>query len=176
MDKCHQDKCCQDKCHYDSWHLSKMVQGTYFWSLIKIQSVTADIFLIWTNVTWTNVAWTNVTLTLGICSTWSQEPTFKVLSKSVESCYGQMSHGQMLPGQMSLWHLESVEPGPLGPGRVHCVGPKTLQATVTVGICTRNLLHQWSHSDELSSWLNSINLIAANWVNQIDLINLIFIN
>ena len=84
MDKCRQDKCCLDKCHYDSWHLSKMVQGTYFWSLITIKSVTADIILIWTNVTWTNVAWTNVTLTLGICSRWSQEPTFKVLSKLVQ--------------------------------------------------------------------------------------------
>ena len=52
---------------------------------IKIDSVTAEIlliFLIWTNVGRTNVVWTNVTLTVGICSTCSQEPTFKVSSKS----------------------------------------------------------------------------------------------
>ena len=57
----------------DSWHLSKMVPGTYFWSLITIKSETADIILIWTNVTWTNVA-----------STQSQEPLFKILSKLVQ--------------------------------------------------------------------------------------------
>ena len=51
-------------------------------SLFKIGSVTAKIFLIWTNVSRTNVAWTNVTVTVGICSRWSQEPTFKVWSKS----------------------------------------------------------------------------------------------
>ena len=54
--------------------------------------LTAELFLIWTNVAWTNVAWTNVawtnvawtnvTLTVGICSKCSQEPTFKVSSKS----------------------------------------------------------------------------------------------
>ena len=51
-------------------------------SFIKIGSVTAEIFLIWTNVARTNVTWTNVTLTVGICSKCSQEPTFKVSSKS----------------------------------------------------------------------------------------------
>ena len=45
-------------------------------------TVTAEISLIWTNVVRTNVAWTNVTLTVGICSKCSQEPTFKVSSKS----------------------------------------------------------------------------------------------
>ena len=59
--------------------------------------VTAEIFLIctnvtrtnvawtkiaWTNVTVTNVAWTNVTLTVGMCAKCSQELTFKVSSKS----------------------------------------------------------------------------------------------
>ena len=39
-------------------------------------------FLIWTYVARTNAAWTNVTLTVGICSKCSQEPTFKVSSKS----------------------------------------------------------------------------------------------
>ena len=71
-------------------------------SFIKIGSVTAKIILIWTNFMRTNVAWTNValtdvtltdvtltdvtltdvTLTVGICSKCSQEPTFKVSSKS----------------------------------------------------------------------------------------------
>ena len=36
-------------------------------SLVKIGSVTADIFLIWTNVARTYVALTNVTITVGIC-------------------------------------------------------------------------------------------------------------
>ena len=48
----------------------------------KIRSVTAEIFLIWTNVARTNVACTNVTITAGICFSCSQEPTFKVWSKS----------------------------------------------------------------------------------------------
>ena len=32
---------------------------------MKIGSVRAEIFLIWTNVAKTNVAWTNVTVTVG---------------------------------------------------------------------------------------------------------------
>ena len=54
-----------------------MIQG-----LSKIGSVAAEIFLIWTKVARANVAGTNVTVTVGICSKCSQEPTFKVLSKS----------------------------------------------------------------------------------------------
>ena len=42
-----------------------MFPGTYLYNLVKIWSVTAEIFLIWTNVARTNVAWTNVTVTLG---------------------------------------------------------------------------------------------------------------
>ena len=69
--------------------------------------------MIWTNVARKNVAWTNVNMTVGICSRCSQEPIFKVSSKSGQlelrySWYGQMSQGQMLPGQMSPWQLESV--------------------------------------------------------------------
>ena len=46
--------------------------------MVKIESITAEIFLIWTNdawtnVAWTNVAWTNVTVTVVICSIWSQQ-------------------------------------------------------------------------------------------------------
>ena len=48
---------------------------------MKIGSVTAEIFLMWTNVARTNVARTNVTVTVGICPRGSQEPTFKVWSK-----------------------------------------------------------------------------------------------
>ena len=86
-------------------------------NLVKIWSVTAEIFLMWTNVSRTNVAWTNVTVTVGICERWSQEPSFKVWSKSGHyqlrySLYGQMLPGQMLPGQMSLWGLASVKNGP----------------------------------------------------------------
>ena len=50
--------------------------------LVKIGSVTAEIFLIWTNVARTNVPWTNVAMTVEIRSRWSQESTFKVKSKS----------------------------------------------------------------------------------------------
>ena len=60
MDKCRKDKCCLDKCHSDTWNLLKIVQGTYLYSLVKSESVTAEIFLIWINVARTNVAWTNV--------------------------------------------------------------------------------------------------------------------
>ena len=43
-----------------------MVPGTYLYSLVKIGSITAEIFLICTNVTRTNVAWTNVIMTVKI--------------------------------------------------------------------------------------------------------------
>ena len=74
-------QCCLNKCHSDSRHLLNMVPETYQ-SLVKIRSVTGEIFLIWTNVTRTNVAWTNVTMAVGNYHRWSQEPTFKVWSKS----------------------------------------------------------------------------------------------
>ena len=87
-------------------------------SLVKIGSVIGKIFLIWTNVARTYDAWTNVTVTVGICSRWSQEPTFQVWSKwgQLEQRYsrygqmlpGQMLPGQMLPGQMPSWQFESV--------------------------------------------------------------------
>ena len=76
MDKCCQDKCCLDKCHCDSSHLLKIVPETYLKSLVKFGSVTAEIFLIWTNV-----SWTNANLMFGICSRCSKEAIFKVLSK-----------------------------------------------------------------------------------------------
>ena len=50
-----------NQCHSDSQHLLKMVPRIYLQSLVKVGSVTAEIFLIWTNVAGTNVAWTNVT-------------------------------------------------------------------------------------------------------------------
>ena len=46
--------------------------------MVQIESVTAEILLIWTNVARTNVAWTNVTVTVGICCNCSQGLTFKV--------------------------------------------------------------------------------------------------
>ena len=51
----------------------KMVPEIYLQSLVKLRSVTAEIFLILTNV-----AWTNVTMTVGIWFRCSQGPTFKV--------------------------------------------------------------------------------------------------
>ena len=81
-------------------------------------SVTAEILLIRTNITrtnvaWKDIAWTNVTVTVEICPRCSQEPIFKVSSKSGQlelrySWYGDMLWGQMLPGQMSQWQFESV--------------------------------------------------------------------
>ena len=53
-------------------------------SLVKIWSVAAEIFVIWTDVPRTNVTGINVIITAGICQRWSQEPTFKVWSKSGE--------------------------------------------------------------------------------------------
>ena len=71
----------------------------------KIGSSTVEVFLIWTNVTRTNVAWTNVIVTVGICSRYSHESTFKVSSKSgqlqLRYCwYGHMLLWLMLAGQM----------------------------------------------------------------------------
>ena len=42
-----------------------MVPGPYIKSLVKIESVTAKILLIRTNVARTNVGWTNGTVTVG---------------------------------------------------------------------------------------------------------------
>ena len=58
-----------------------MVPETFIQNLVKIGSVTAEIFLIWTHVTRTNVDRKNVTIIVGIYSRWSQEPTFKIWSK-----------------------------------------------------------------------------------------------
>ena len=51
----------------------KVVPGTYLNSLVKIESATVEIFLIWTNV-----AWTLITVTVGICCRCSEDPMFKV--------------------------------------------------------------------------------------------------
>ena len=42
-----------------------MVPETYILSLVKIWSVTVEMFLIWTNVARTNVAWINVPIDVG---------------------------------------------------------------------------------------------------------------
>ena len=47
--------------------------------MVKIGSVTIEIFLIWANVARTNVSWTNVTVTVGICSRCSQEATLSFI-------------------------------------------------------------------------------------------------
>ena len=54
-----------------------MFTGSYIQSFIKIGSVTAEIFLIWSNVTRTNR-----NLIVVICSRCYQEATFKISSKS----------------------------------------------------------------------------------------------
>ena len=79
------------KCFSNLWHLKSNCSQIAFKNRSSITSAwfpklyknsLSEIFLIWTNVARTNVAWTNVTLTAGICSKCSQEPTFKVSSKS----------------------------------------------------------------------------------------------
>ena len=62
-------------------------------SLVKIGSVTAEIFLIWTNVARINVVWTDFSVTVGICSRVSQEPTIKILLKSGEYRLRYCRHG-----------------------------------------------------------------------------------
>ena len=64
VNKCRQDKCYKDKCH--SWNLFWMFAGTYLSNSVQIESVIAEILLIWTNVAMTYVARTNVTGTVGI--------------------------------------------------------------------------------------------------------------
>ena len=59
-----------------------MVPRPNFYSLVKIRSVRAEIFLIWTYVAWTNVARTNVTVTVWFFKTWFQDLIFKVWTKS----------------------------------------------------------------------------------------------
>ena len=57
-------------------------QGPKNIGLNFFRSVTAETFLILTNNARINVAWINVTMTIGIGKRWSQDPTFKVWSKS----------------------------------------------------------------------------------------------
>ena len=52
--------------------------------MVKIGSVTAEIFVIWTNVVRTNVAWTNGSMSVGISSRCVQELTFKIGSVTGE--------------------------------------------------------------------------------------------
>ena len=94
--------------------------------MVKIWSVTAEIFLIWTNVARTNVAWTNVTVTVGICSRCSQRPTFKVWSiyKSVNWGKETMPALKEKTILFSLGHgytlnLGSTPPPGFVPGMVH---------------------------------------------------------
>ena len=47
-------------------------------SLVKIGSLTVEIFPVLTNIARANVTCTNVHVTVYICSRWSQEPIFKV--------------------------------------------------------------------------------------------------
>ena len=77
IDKCHKDKCCDDSCN-----LFYMFPGHFVQSLIQIGPVTAEILLILTNFPRTNNAWTNFVVTIVICCICSQDPSFKVWSKS----------------------------------------------------------------------------------------------
>ena len=60
-------------------NIFEMFHGTYLKCLVKIGSVTAEIFLIWTNIAMTNVAWTNVNVIVSISARCSKEHSFKVL-------------------------------------------------------------------------------------------------
>ena len=87
MDKCRQSKCCLDKCRHDNWNKFKMVPGIYFWSLVKIWSVTAEIFLTWTNVPMTNVAWTNVPVTFKSVQDGPRNLTLKFCQNQVSNSW-----------------------------------------------------------------------------------------
>ena len=102
-----------------SWQLAYIKEGprNLPLNLVKIGSVSAEKFRLWTNVARTNNVWTNVAIAVEISSRLSQEPIFKIWSKSGQhqlrySWYGQMSPGQILPGQMSPLQLKSVLDGP----------------------------------------------------------------
>ena len=73
---------------------------------MKIASVTAKIFLIWTNVARTNVAWTNVTVTAGICCRCSLYLKFG--PNRVSNSWDISDMEKMSPGKMSQWLLEYV--------------------------------------------------------------------
>ena len=68
---------------------------------VQIDSVTTEIFLLWTNV-----AMANATVTVGICSRSFQEPMFKVLSKQgqqqLRSCYLRVP-GDGVGGHVTLF-------------------------------------------------------------------------
>ena len=51
--------------------------------MVKIESVTAKIFLIWTNIAKTNVDWTNISIMVGSGKDGSRNLPFKVWSTSV---------------------------------------------------------------------------------------------
>ena len=93
---------CQKKPFCQNFFLANIFLAIFFWR----NFFGGKIFYCW-----------NFTAINGISSRLSQGPTFKVWWKSGQwqlrySWYGQMSQGQMLPEQMSLWHLEYVKKGP----------------------------------------------------------------
>ena len=103
MEKCCMDKCCMVKWYWVACQQSRMVKN-----LVKIWSVTAEIFLIWTNVTLTNVAWTNVPMTFVIYGLRNLPLKFgqNRISNSwdipdMEKCCQR----QMFPRQMSPWQM-----------------------------------------------------------------------
>ena len=55
--------------------------------MVQIESVTAEIYLIWTNVVRTNVTETNVIVTLEIFSRWFQEPVESVFEARLRCCH-----------------------------------------------------------------------------------------
>ena len=75
MDKCHQEKCCLDKCLQQ---LAYVTDGPRSLPLLPLKfgqnrPVTAEIFMIWTNVVRTNIARTNVAWTNVIMTELAQE-------------------------------------------------------------------------------------------------------
>ena len=94
--------------------------------MVKIGSVIAEIFPIWSNVTRTNVAWTNVTVTVGTYSRCSQQPSFKVwsINKSVNGGKETVPALKEKTILFSLGHgytlnLGSTPPPGFVPGMVH---------------------------------------------------------
>ena len=113
----------------------KMVKGTFFYSVILIgngwylpgqmspwqlesvlevpRNLPLEFHHNQNRISWdafksTYVSWINLILTLVICSRCSQEPISKVSSKLGYLQLKFSWFGQMFPGQMSPWQLESV--------------------------------------------------------------------
>ena len=86
------------------------VEIYFYWKNFFLENFYSEIFFLqqfFLAIFFLAKFFTNITVTAGICSRWSQQPTFKVWSKS-----GQWQLRYSWYGQMSLQQLEYVQKGP----------------------------------------------------------------